>query len=578
MATHSLLLHDPGSAAWLLFGKPIEIVEAFDPQDVCPALERIRSAVDERGLHAAGAIAYEAAPAFDRAFKTHAAARGFPLLWFGLYRRCESSCPPPAPADLQHLSWNAATTRTEYGRAIAAIKERIVGGDTYQVNYSMRLRAPFSGDPWQLFLQMLASDAPGFSAYLDLGRFAVCSVSPELFFKLDGDRLLCRPMKGTVRRGRYKIEDDERARWLESSGKNRAENVMIVDMIRNDLGRIATTGGVSVERLFDIERYPTVWQMTSTVSAKPSASFPEIMAALFPCASITGAPKVKTMEIIADLETAPRGIYTGAIGYLGPGRRAQFSVAIRTAAVDRTTSMAEYGVGGGILFESEAADEYEECLAKSSVLTCARPSFSLLETLRWTKTEGYFLIDLHMQRMEESAAFFGYRFGKAKVLDCLNDVAASFPAPQQRVRLLLNRAGEPEVSASMPAPSDPNAFVLLAMASAPVDANDVFLFHKTTNRSPYERAWSDRRVSDDVVLWNERDEITETTSCNIVAEIGGRMITPARSCGLLAGTFRRMLLDRKEIAEGIITRERLAGARRLWVINSVRGMRPARLL
>ncbi len=575
MITHAVLLHDPEGAAWLAFRNPLEVIEVFDPDEVAPALARVQAAVDQHGLHAAGALAYEAAPAFDRACVTKAPAGGMPLLWFGLYRGWEPFALPPVPTDEQDLRWQEAN-RAEHGSAIAVIKERIAAGDSYQVNYSMRLMAPFSGDAWRLFLQMLARDAPGYSAYLDLGRFAICSVSPELFFKLDGSRLLCRPMKGTVRRGRYREEDEERARWLAQSAKNRAENAMIVDMIRSDLGRIAEVGSVAVDRLCALERYPTVWQMTSTVTARTPAKLTEIMAALFPCASITGAPKIKTMAIIAELEGTPRGIYTGAIGYLAPGRKAQFSVAIRTVCVDRDASRVDYGVGGGILFESDAEEEYEECLAKSSAATHPWPPFSLLETLRWTAGEGYFLLDLHLARLAESAAYFGFPFREGQIHDRLHEAVAALATPRQRVRLLLDRSGTLEISASELA-LNPDAVVMLGRAPAAIDSQDVFRFHKSTHRQMYDRARAAQPGLDDVVLWNERGEVTETTSCNIIAELGGRMITPARTCGLLAGTYRRMLLERGEIEEAVITLEELSAASRLWVINSVRGQREAKV-
>ncbi|MBN1558285.1 MAG: aminodeoxychorismate synthase component I [Lentisphaerae bacterium] len=354
-------------APWRRFDNPVEVVAAHRPQDVWPVLQRADAAAAD-GLHAVGFVAYEAAPGLDAALTAHAACP-LPLVWFGFYRAPAPARPPEAAADARAAGpWTPSVTRPAYRRAIASIKGLLRQGDTYQVNYTFRLRAPYAGPPEALFARLAANQRARHAAYIETDAFAVCSASPELFFKLDGDRLESRPMKGTAPRGATPAADRAQARSLRASAKNRAENVMIVDMLRNDMGRIARPGSVTAGPLFTVEAYPTVWQMTSTVRSRTDAPVSGILRALFPCASVTGAPKVRTMQIIQSLEPDPRGVYTGCLGVVSPGRRAEFSVAIRTACVDRAAGRAEYGVGGGIVWDSRADAEYAECADKARVL------------------------------------------------------------------------------------------------------------------------------------------------------------------------------------------------------------------
>ncbi len=381
---------------WLHFINPRQIISAVSIDDVHEALQEIERLINANNWHAAGFVSYEAAPAFDSALHVLNADE-FPLLWFGLYPEPRAYQTSEVLRDIGNpveLKWQAGITRESYNTAIEKVKEAIAEGRTYQVNYTMRLNSEFSGGEWDFFSN-LAQTQNKYAAYIDTGRYVICSASPELFFKLDGNKIYSHPMKGTAKRGRTTLEDKQQAEWLHNSIKNRAENVMIVDMIRNDLGRIAEIGSVQVPELFAIEKYPTLFQMTSTVQAKTNASLDEIFSALFPCASITGAPKVSTMNIIAELETTPRKIYTGSIGYISPNRKAQFSVAIRTALIDRENKTAEYGVGGGIVWDSTSADEYSEALLKARVLTERPRTFDLIETLLWTPEEGYFLREKH---------------------------------------------------------------------------------------------------------------------------------------------------------------------------------------
>ena len=373
-AAPRVVLQDGQRRRWLCFGEPIRVLRAESTDQVLAALQEAEQAVEVEGLYAAGFVAYEAAPGFDSALRVQRVREqpDLPLLWLGLFDA------PEVCSDLQDTvlaytlgTWEPAVDRAAYRQAIAAIKELIAAGYTYQINYTFPLGAAFNGEPWPLFLQLALAQRGRYAAYVDTGRHVVCSASPELFFQRADGVLTSRPMKGTAPRGRTITEDEAQRAWLFASEKNRAENVMIVDMIRNDMGRVAEVGSVRVPVLFEVERYPTVLQMTSTVTSRTNASVADVFKALFPCASITGAPKVSAMGIIADLEPAARGVYTGAIGYLAPGGRAQFNVAIRTVVVDRQTGRATYGVGSGVVWDSDTDEEYDECLLKARVLSCA---------------------------------------------------------------------------------------------------------------------------------------------------------------------------------------------------------------
>jgi para-aminobenzoate synthetase/4-amino-4-deoxychorismate lyase len=555
--------------AWLKFSAPRRVIVTEKTGEVPELLRETEHLVNEMNWTAAGFISYEAAPAFDPALKV-VPSRDFPLLWFGLYDTRETLEGLGDSRGLSTLNWEPDTWREKYNSAIQTIKDRIAQGRTYQVNYTMRLITDFEADPWTLFLH-LAQSQNKYAAFLDIGDWAICSASHELFFSLDGEKIYGRPMKGTVKRGRTINEDKINSEWLRASAKNRAENVMIVDMIRNDLGRVAETGTVSVPELFSIEKYPTLFQMTSTVQARTKASLTEIFTALFPCASITGAPKVSTMNIIGELENSPRKIYCGSIGYIMPNRKARFNVAIRTAIVDKKNRKAEYGVGGGIVWDSTSADEYDEALLKARVLTNPpRPDFSLFETLLWTPDDGFFLLERHIARIIDSAEYFGFvtegtEITKENVEGYLFKLVEDSASPK-RVKLWLDsRGGLSGEVADFP-PNDKGFRVCLARE--PVDSNDRFLFHKTTNRGIYEKAMV--AGFDDVLLFNEKAELTEFTIGNLVVKMGGGYFTPPIECGLLAGTFRAELIASGGVKERALTLKDLAGSEAVFLVNSLR--------
>ncbi|MGG6296507.1 aminodeoxychorismate synthase component I [Leptolyngbya sp. AN02str] len=363
-----LILYDARQRCWLLFRQPRQILMAHSLSEVVPMLAEVQQQV-EQGHYAAGFVTYEAAPAFDSALEVRSPASSspVPLLWFGLFNAPEVIDIAASPQPLTLLQWQPTISDAEYSAALRTVKECIRRGDTYQVNYTFRLRASFAGDAWALFQQMIAAQGNGYGAFVQGDRFTICSASPELFFEQRGQELISRPMKGTAARG-VGPGDRHQADWLHHSEKNRAENVMIVDMMRNDMNRIAHVGSVQTTSLFDVEQYPTLWQMTSTVRCTTDAGLVELFQGLFPAASITGAPKARTMQIIAQLETTPRHIYTGTIGYVAPGAIAQFNVAIRTVLLDHGAQTAEYGLGSGIVWDSETGTEFEECLTKAKIL------------------------------------------------------------------------------------------------------------------------------------------------------------------------------------------------------------------
>ncbi len=576
---------------WLLFSDPVAVLTAERLDDVVPVLAEVEAQTGA-GRWAAGFLSYEAAPALDPALAAFEPG-ALPLAWWGIFEEPrEVELTTVGPSTPVAIDWRPSVTRDRYRRDLERIRAHIAAGDTYQVNYTFPLEARFEGEPERLFAALAAAQRARYCAWVDTGRFNLCSASPELFFALDGERIVSRPMKGTARRGRYPEEDTARASELVASEKQRAENLMIVDMMRNDLGRIAEPGSVDVEELFTVETYPTVHQLTSTVSARTHASVTELLRALFPSASITGAPKVSTSRIIRRLESGPRGVYTGAIGFFAPERRAQLNVAIRTAVVDRSVSTATYGTGGGIVWDSDAGAEYEECRAKALVLSSPAPDFALLETLLWRPKSGcsseggrtgYRHLDRHLDRLLASARYFAFPARRAAVAGELERRAAGFEPVRHRVRLLAHRDGRIEVTAEpwsgadSPTPKGGQRNVMsVVLDDRPVDDSDLLLFHKTTCRDLYVRALSRHPDADEVVLWNARGELTESTRANLVLKLDGEWLTPPVASGLLAGTYRAELLARGRIRERVLPVAAFGEAEAVFLINSLRGWIRAR--
>lgn len=612
-----------------------ETVRASSLEEVLPALEKVERAVSG-GLHAAGFVTYEAAAAMDPALVTHPGDPALPLVLFGIFdekiesplsidfetvgegvereaegERWQGAHAGSAASDPTGSGLNAEprvgrtfpdggesqvesqperdvreivvddpqadSTHTDYDAAVATILDYIAAGDSYQVNFSFRLRGGYHGPLDALYHRICRAQQSDFCASLRFDRFAILSASPELFFHRVGRRIRMRPMKGTRPRGRWTAEDDAMAAVLAESPKDRAENLMIVDLLRNDLGRVASFGSVKVRSLYDIERYPTVFQMTSTVEAEvdEETSLVDLFRALFPCGSVTGAPKVRTTEIIHELESGPRGVYTGAIGFVSPGESI-FSVAIRTVTLDLARSEYELGIGSGITADSDAASEYEECLNKGAFLQTSTPEVELIESLRLEVPGGYHRLAGHLARLCDSARYFDFPYDRDAVTDKLAQVAAGLSAGTYKIRLLLALDGKLTGTAEPISPQLPPA--RLGVADFRVTSSDRFLYHKTTYREPYRRALAEWPGCDDVVLRNERGELSETCTGNLVLELDGEMVTPPISSGLLGGVMRKELLQAERIHEGVLTIADLHRAKRIFVINSVRGWRDAYLL
>jgi para-aminobenzoate synthetase/4-amino-4-deoxychorismate lyase len=685
-ATVLLECAQPGAAEpWTrLFTQPARIVAANELAEIPRLFAEIEGAV-AAGSFAAGFFAYECGGCFEPTAAVRPSPApgpfGVPLAWFGIYERCYcfdhstggfvDGDPPgmerfatgrrdeePAPEAL--LEAEFGLSEAEYAERIAAIHEWICAGEIYQLNFTVPMRVRTSAAPAALYSRLRNRQPVEYGAFLHAQPYhRILSFSPELFFQLEDDgstrRITTRPMKGTAHRGRTTGEDRQLSEWLRNDPKNRSENLMIVDLLRNDLGRLCRFGSVRAENLFAVERYPTLWQMTSTITGevRPEVGFQQIFRALFPCGSITGAPKVRAMQLTAKVEPEARGVYTGAIGYFSR-ERTVFNVAIRTLELNGKGGELEgqsralngkgeesngegekpggeldgqsglqfgrMGVGGGIVADSDAASEFRECLLKAEFLT-GPPNrfperFSLVETLLWR--EGFPLFELHLDRLEDSAGYFGFACDRAEVRAALMAHAATFASPEpspklspepsqsphqppkpgpRKVRLLLDPEGglriESEIlpeSAVSPAAKP----VRIRISAERTDPRDRMLFHKTTHRPVYAAAFKAATEAGfgDVLFLNLRGEVTEGAISNIFIEKDGRWFTPPVECGLLAGVFRRHLLELRPgeqplpggeqdqvFAAGVQERVlypgdlRQAGA--VYLTNAVRGLRRA---
>ncbi|HOJ34229.1 MAG TPA: aminodeoxychorismate synthase component I [Candidatus Hydrogenedentes bacterium] len=559
----------------LLFSDPVEVISARCLDDVIPCFRQVECAVGQKDLWAAGFVAYEAGRAFEPALEMHEL-HGVPLLWFGLYkppRQIDLLSPPKTTHSIGE--WRALIKESSYKSAVQRIRAHIGAGDVYQVNYTFPIEAHFHGDSLGFFIQLAKAQQSEYAAFINAGKYHVLSLSPELFFELSENQIRVKPMKGTRPRGLRLRDDLQLANELAASEKDKAENLMIVDLIRNDLGRIADIGSVKVTSLFDIERYPTVWQMTSTIEATTSVSLLDIFKALFPCGSVTGAPKIQMTKVAKTLEPFPRGVYCGAVGWYAPNRRARFNVAIRTAVVEMDKQVVRFGVGGGITWDSSETAEYEECMVKARFLTLKHPEFELLETMLYD--DGFFLLELHLARLSESARYFGFSYDEKRISDALRITEKNLKQTKckSKVRLRLSQKGNVSIDIEpLRAPKIPR----VGLSRIRVEPNNVFLYHKTTNRTIYEDALRSRPDCDEVILVNTKEEITEASIANIVLATDTGYFTPPVECGLLPGTFREYLLKRGIIQETVLTQNDLEKARAVWLINSVRKWYPALLV
>lgn len=587
----------------LLFERPRAVLAAWRVGEVRAVLDAAERAARDDGRWVVGFVAYEAAPAFDAALAVHAPEPGAtPLAWFAVFDgpRAFGAAALAHAADAARggdVAWTPEMEGGGYADAVAGTRDGIARGDYYQVNHTLRLATRDAVDPLALWTRLRAAQlgggdptaAPrGYGVYCDAGDWQLASASPELFFARTGRTLVARPMKGTAARGRWSEEDDARAAALRASEKERAENVMIVDLLRNDLARVAEPGSVHVPSLFDLERYPTVWQLTSTIAAtaRVGTTLADAFAALFPCGSVTGAPKVAAMRRIVAVERSPRGPYCGAVGVIAPGGDCVFNVAIRTAW--RVGGATRFGVGGGVTWDSDPDAEWREATLKAGVLRAAsRPAFALLETLRLDLRDGARFPDgaAHLARLAASARYFGFADPTARAREALDGLArragATAPAGGSSAgawRVRLTAAPDGLVSATTTeAPLPAGAPWRVAVAPTPVDADDVFLHHKTTHRAVYDARRAEHPTLDEVLLVNRRGELTEGSITNLVVQRDGVRWTPPRTSGLLGGVARGRALAEGSVRERVLRVEELEGADAVWVLNALRGWVPVRI-
>lgn len=613
----SAFCNEPEGGA-LLFSDPLEVVTLATLNDIEPFFRRLEEK-STAGFHLAGWLTYEAGYAFEKRLlhglspdDSHLPPS--PLGWFGVYREPERFsaaevqelfASPGLRSDLiiNDLSFNLS--EEEYGRKIERIKEQIAAGNLYQVNFTGRYRFTSNGQPSALFAALRGRQPSSYTACINSGGRTILSCSPELFFRRRGSLIETMPMKGTAPRGRN-IEEDNRLReGLAGCQKNRAENLMIVDLLRNDLGRICKPGTVEAEDLFTIETWPTLHQLLSTIRGelREGIKLSELFRALYPSGSITGAPKISAMKLIQSLEPTPRGIYTGTIGYITPDSEMVFSVAIRTIELSGKLSgklsrkEGTYGSGGGIVWDSDPQDEYRECQLKAKILigsdrnssaaasdsgtapgSEAGQHLQLFESLLWNG--NYLWLDEHLQRLATSAATLGFPCDTAAATHLLHQLEEEMRrgAARCKVRLSLSREGSCSASYEPITVQGSTTPLRLCIAAEPTHSSNPLLRHKTTKRELYDHYFTLARQQgyDEILFHNERGEITEGAISTIFIRKGWQLCTPPLHCGLLNGIFRHYILATRPTAtEKIITINDIATADAIFIANSVRGLRPA---
>lgn len=558
----------------LVFEKPIFEVSAEQTEDVEESLKFVDDLIRE-GLYTCGFITYEAGYPILK-LPTRYIDNRIPIIWFGAFTKPKLVEVPNNRREYSISNILPSMTLEEYLKKVEELKFYIKNGYTYQVNFTFKLLFDFEGDVLSFFLDLRSKQKVKYARFVKYYDAYILSISPELFFLTKGNRIVSKPMKGTIRRGRFLEEDLELMKKLYTSEKNRAENLMITDLIRNDLGSISKFGSIKVRRIFEIEKYETVFQMTSTVEGilNKEVRFSDIILNIFPGGSITGAPKKKTVEIISKLETLPRGIYTGTIGYISPKGFSEFNVAIRTPLIYK--NKCEMGVGSGITWYSEAEEEYSECILKSYFLTSKPyPKFKLIETFL-LKNHKLYLLNYHLKRLKMSAKFFSFRYNRRIILEKLKEIVkldGTF-----KLRLLLDQNGD--VTLETIEFEKPRKRGYVKVSKDRVDSNDKFIYHKTTNREMYD--YYTRKAQDeelvDYIFLNEKGYVTEGTVNNLIIVRNGKLITPIRTSGLLRGTMLEYLSRKYKITEEYITLSDLIASERVFLCNSVSGLKEVKLI
>lgn len=549
-----------------IFTQPIKELKTRDLAEVTDLLAQVES-YQEQGYYVVGYVSYEAAPAFEEKLAVHKAPLlGEYLLYFTVHDRVETSSIPLTYEEVDLPSkWQEVTSATDYEKAIAQVHHHLRQGDTYQVNYTVQLKQDLSANPFSIYNRMVVEQEAGYNAYVEHDEMAVISMSPELFFEQNDRELTTRPMKGTTQRGVTDQEDLEQASWLEQDPKNRSENMMIVDLLRNDMNRISEVGSEHVERLCQVEQYSTVWQMTSTIKSqlRPDVDLVEIFRSLFPCGSITGAPKIATMEIIKNLEPQPRGVYCGTIGLLLPNGRRIFNVAIRTIQLHQ--GKAVYGVGGGITWDSTWESEYREVHQKAAVLYRKQARFQLITTGKISQKNLLFE-DQHLERLTKASRYFAHPFNPEDLRQRIEEEYQVCDVNQDyRLRVTLSKSGEIEISRQILTSLSPS-FCKAKLCLQEADLNQAFTYFKTTNRPHLSLG------EQEIIYHNAAGELLETSIGNLVLKINGKLYTPPTSLGILPGIYRQHLLETGQVEEKVLTVPDLDQAETIYGCNAVRGL------
>ena len=548
------------------FTQPIKELKTRDLSEVADLLAQVER-YQEQGYYVVGYVSYEAAPAFEEKLAVHTAPLlGEYLLYFTVHDSVETS---PIPLTYEEVDlpskWQEETSAEDYEKAIAQIHHHLRQGDTYQVNYTVQLKQDLSANPFSIYNRMVVEQEAGYNAYVEHDDMAVISMSPELFFEQNDRKLTTRPMKGTTQRGVTDQEDLAQASWLEQDPKNRSENMMIVDLLRNDMNRISEVGSEHVERLCQVEQYSTVWQMTSTIKSqlRPDVDLVEIFRSLFPCGSITGAPKIATMEIIKNLEPQPRGVYCGTIGLLLPNGRRIFNVAIRTIQLYK--SQAIYGVGGGITWDSTWGSEYREVHQKAAVLYRKQARFQLITTGKISQKQLLFE-DQHLERLTKASRYFSFPFDPEELRQKIEEECQACDSHQDyRLQITISKSGEMELSRQILTPLSPS-FCKAKLCLQEADLNQSFTYFKTTHRPHLSLGEQEK------IYHNKSGELLETSIGNLVLKINGKLYTPPTSLGILPGIYRQHLLDIGQVDEKVLTLADLNQAEAVYGCNAVRGL------
>ena len=548
------------------FTQPIKELKTRDLAEVADLLAQVDS-YQEQGYYVVGYVSYEAAPAFEEKLAVHKAPLlGEYLLYFTVHDRVETS---PIPLTYEEVDlpskWREGTSAEDYEKAIAQIHHHLRQGDTYQVNYTVQLKQDLNANPFAIYNRMVVEQEAGYNAYIEHDEMAVISMSPELFFEQNDRELTTRPMKGTTQRGVTDQEDLEQASWLEQDPKNRSENMMIVDLLRNDMNRLSEVGSEHVERLCQVEQYSTVWQMTSIIKSqlRPDVDLVAIFRSLFPCGSITGAPKIATMEIIKDLETQPRGVYCGTIGILLPNGRRIFNVAIRTIQLYK--GQAIYGVGGGITWDSTWQSEYREVHQKAAVLYRKQPHFQLITTGKISQKSLLFE-EQHIERLRKASRYFAYPFDPENLRQKIEiECRACDTSQDYHLRISLSKSGEMELSRQILAPLS-STFCQARLFQQETDLDQSFTYFKTTYR-PHLTVGEQ-----ETIYHNATGELLETSIGNLILKIAGKLYTPPIRLGMLPGIYRQHLLESGQVEEKVLTLADLDQSEAIYGCNAVRGL------